>query len=649
MSQEEVSPDQPLEQAWPQDPADLADEQNVADEAPVDVANETVEAYAEAEEVLATEEIAASGFRAPEPEELAPWFPQYEIGYLIAVGGMGAVYRAVQKSLDRTVAIKVLPTEFSQDAEFCRSFQSEAKAMAKLNHSNLIGVYDFGEAGGQLFIVMELVEGHSLHDACHGGALDQYEAIRLMEGICAGLAHAHENGVLHRDIKPANILLGADQVPKIGDFGLARAAGTRIEEGEVIFGTPGYTAPEVLQPPHEFDHRADIFSLGAMLHELLTGKIPDADPRPASAQVRSDPRLDAIIRKAMHPQPSKRYNDAMEMAKDLSKVAHSTRSKVMVGAGRSTHVGGPRLARSPYPTLTQTRSGGGMLWLFLILLIALVGYLLRDQIMEVINPAPPPPAPANPTHGAGSTPYNTNPGSSGTRPPKPNKSHPPHSTSGGSGEFRPKNPKDPGANPTMNWEPENAPLVRVKPERKPGSAEHPEVDPIAASLPAPRLDVEPVFERARSAMAERCKPFHDDYRQAISELRSEFARNGRPLLELENSRGNQAQLRARFEKFVDALKEQKLAVHEVVLPRSLASNSDIVALYRIYTEKERRMEADYEEALQRQVTVYADALKKSAAQLKASNDKGAARKLEWEAERAEADLGYFRRMMESRW
>lgn len=647
MSPEEASPDQPPEQAWPQDPADLADQPSVTEEAPVDVAYDTVEAYAEAEEVLATEDIAASGFRAPEPSELAPWFPQYEIEYLIAVGGMGAVYRAVQKSLDRTVAIKVLPTEFSQDAEFCRSFQSEAKAMAKLNHSNLIGVYDFGEAGGQLFIVMELVEGHSLHDACHGGLLDPHEAIRMMEGICAGLAHAHENGVLHRDIKPANILLGADQVPKIGDFGLARAAGTRIEEGEVIFGTPGYTAPEVLQPPHEFDHRADIFSLGAMLHELLTGKIPDADPRPASAQVRCDPRLDAIIRKATHPQPSMRYNDAMEMAKDLAKVASSTRPKVMVGgAGRGSHAGAARMGRSPYSTLQPTRSGGGMIWLFLILLIALVGFLLRDQIMEVLNPPPPPPAPSNPNSGI--TAPHKNPDPQGGRPVGASPSRPPHSTHGPA-NIRPSKPQGSGANQTMNWEPENAPLVRVKPERKPGSAGHPEVDPIADSLPPPRLDVNPVFERASSAMAERCKPFHDDYRQAISELRSEFARNGSPLLELENSQGNQAQLRSRFEKFVEALKDQDLAIHEVVLPRSLASNPDIVALHRIYTEKERRMEADYEEALQRQVTVYADALKKSAAQLKASNDKGAARKLEWEAERAEADLGYFRRMIESKW
>ena len=241
---------------------------------------------------------------------------------------MGAVYCAVQKSLDRVVAIKILPTEFSQDQSFCNAFEAEAKAMAKLNHPNLIGVFDFGEISGMLYIIMEYVEGESLHDIIQGGIIKSAEALRLMSGICAGVASAHEHGILHRDIKPANILLDAHLQPKIGDFGLARPMDLKVEDGEQIYGTPGYTAPEVIAPPHDFDQRADIFSLGVMLHELITGKLPEDDPRPASAQVRCHPRIDAVIRKATQQDPAKRFQTAAEMAEELAKVGQAGINKM---------------------------------------------------------------------------------------------------------------------------------------------------------------------------------------------------------------------------------------------------------------------------------------------------------------------------------
>ncbi|MEO5716612.1 MAG: serine/threonine-protein kinase, partial [Luteolibacter sp.] len=147
------------------------------------------------------------GFTAPDPAELNELFPGYEIEGLIATGGMGAVYCAVQKSLDRTVALKILPQEFSKDAAFCAGFEAEAKAMARLNHPNLIGVYDFGEVGGMLFIIMEYVAGKSIYHSAHGKSINPSEVIRLVTGVCNGLAHAHENGIIHRDIKPSNILL----------------------------------------------------------------------------------------------------------------------------------------------------------------------------------------------------------------------------------------------------------------------------------------------------------------------------------------------------------------------------------------------------------------------------------------------------------
>ncbi len=260
-------------------------------------------------------------FEAPVVEEVARLFPSYEILGLIACGGMGAVYHAIQTSLERPVAIKILPREFSTDAEFRAGFESEAKAMAKLNHPNLIGVYDFGEVEGLLFIVMEFVAGQSLHHAAHGCAVEHADAITLVTGVCHGLAHAHDYGILHRDIKPSNILLDGQMNPKIGDFGLARALERQIVEGEQIFGTPGYTAPEVLRPPFTIDQRADIFSVGVMLHELLTGHLPDADPRPASQICGCNQRLDAVILRATHPDPNRRHASAMELAKELGNIA----------------------------------------------------------------------------------------------------------------------------------------------------------------------------------------------------------------------------------------------------------------------------------------------------------------------------------------
>ena len=146
---------------------------------------------------------------------------KYRIVRIVGEGGMGAVYKARQRSLDRDVAIKILPRELGEDPEFHQSFETEAKAMARLNHPNLIGVYDFGAVEGMPYIVMEYVNGKSLFHSAYNIAIDPIQAVTIVKGICDGLAHAHENGVIHRDIKPANILLTPKAEPKIGDFGLA--------------------------------------------------------------------------------------------------------------------------------------------------------------------------------------------------------------------------------------------------------------------------------------------------------------------------------------------------------------------------------------------------------------------------------------------
>jgi serine/threonine protein kinase len=297
----------------------------------------------------------APTFQAPSPDQLAALFPGYQIHGLIACGGMGAVYHAVQTSLDRAVAIKILPREFGSDTSFRANFQTEAKSMARLNHPNLIGVYDFGEVDGMLYIIMEYVPGESLHHASYGGRLKGADAARIVAAICDGLAHAHENGVLHRDIKPANILLDSQARPKIGDFGLARPIGSREGENETVFGTPHYTAPEVLARPDAVDARADIFSVGVLLHQLLTGHVPEAVPGLPSVIARCDIRFDEIVRKATNPMPEMRYRNAGTMAQELHALAASLNRPHPAPTATATGMFRPH----PAPTGTAGYRPGG--------------------------------------------------------------------------------------------------------------------------------------------------------------------------------------------------------------------------------------------------------------------------------------------------
>jgi serine/threonine protein kinase len=338
-------------------------------------------------------------FIAPEVAQLAPHFPGYDIEILIATGGMGAVYRAIQKSLDRKVAIKILPHEFSNDAAFCAGFEAEAKAMARLNHPNLIGVYDFGEVDGMLFIIMEYVPGQSLFHSSNATAIDPAEAIRLVTGICHGLAHAHENGILHRDIKPSNILLDLNGQPKIGDFGLARPIETKIQEGEEIFGTPHYTAPEVVNSPQAVDYRADIFSVGVLLHELLTGKLPADDRRPASAISHCDPRFDVIIRRATHQQPEARYTSASEIASELQIIAASAGPRVLKTAASAgpAHPRAPKRVSPVGKPIVASPSSNAPVIITLVIGVIIAGMVLAymgSQNSDTPPPKPPIPSPA---------------------------------------------------------------------------------------------------------------------------------------------------------------------------------------------------------------------------------------------------------------
>lgn len=324
-------------------------------------------------------------FQAPSIEELQPHFPAYEITAFIAQGGMGAVYAARQISLDRPVAIKILPRQFGADPQFRSSFEAEAKSMARLNHPNLIAVYDFGDADGMLYIIMELVEGKSLHHSAYGRAIDQEEAVRLVSGISHGLAHAHQHGILHRDIKPGNILLGPEAVPKIGDFGLARPVGEGHNPEEIVWGTPGYSAPEIVNNPGAVDQRADIFAVGVLLYELLTAKVPSEPWQPPSVVGQCSPEFDGIIRRATHPSPDLRYGSADDLAKELDKLAEKLQKPVLrrpktPAAAGGSHAPSPVGMRPATPAIavpqTKTQSIPVIGIVAAIVVFGIIGFIM---------------------------------------------------------------------------------------------------------------------------------------------------------------------------------------------------------------------------------------------------------------------------------
>ena len=260
----------------------------------------------------------AGSWTPPSDTEIARLFPQYEMLGLIGRGGMGAVYRARQVELDRHVAIKLLPLEVSVDKEFADRFRREARAMAKLSHPNIIAVHDFGTTHeGHLFFSMEFVEGANLHEIIHGPGITPRQALALAAQVCDALAYAHGKGVVHRDIKPANVMVDAESHVKVADFGLARLMEANPENfgmtvSGIVMGTPAYMAPEQTRGMN-VDHRADIYSLGVMLYEMLCRETPQGVFDPPSMRAAVDVRVDHVVARAMAQQPERRFQSSTEM------------------------------------------------------------------------------------------------------------------------------------------------------------------------------------------------------------------------------------------------------------------------------------------------------------------------------------------------
>jgi predicted Ser/Thr protein kinase len=255
-----------------------------------------------------------------------PALPGYVIEGELGRGGMGVVYRARHAQLDRLVAVKVLPPEAARDPAFAERFVREARALARLNHPHIVAVYDFGQAAGQSYFVMEFVEGSNLRQRLRAGPVPPAEAVRLALQVCDALEFAHEEGVVHRDIKPENVLLDRKGRVKIADFGLAKLLNRERVDYTLtgpwqVMGTLHYMAPEQMENQLTLDHRADIYSLGVMLYELLTGKLPLGRFAPPSATPGVDPRLDAVVLRALEQDPDRRYRQVGEMRAALESLA----------------------------------------------------------------------------------------------------------------------------------------------------------------------------------------------------------------------------------------------------------------------------------------------------------------------------------------
>lgn len=313
------------------------------------------------------------GFTPPTIAELTPLFPQLELLALIGKGGMGAVYKARQKQLDRVVALKILPPGSGDDPAFAERFAREAKALAKLNHPGIVTLYEFGNVGQasrlsqtsktpapadgttekretgatpvlRYYFLMEFVDGVNLRQLLHAGRISAREALAIVPQICDALQFAHDQGIVHRDIKPENILLDRCGRVKVADFGLAkivgdpltrpsdtlspnggegRGEGVALTDANKVIGTPQYMSPEQIQAPGAVDHRADIYALGVVFYQMLTGELPGKRLEPPSNKVSIDVRLDEVVLRALEKRPELRYQQASDFKTQVETIAAS--------------------------------------------------------------------------------------------------------------------------------------------------------------------------------------------------------------------------------------------------------------------------------------------------------------------------------------
>jgi hypothetical protein len=344
----------------------------------------------------------------PLPEDLAKLLPEgtYTVQSFLGQGGMGAVYRGTQVRLQRQVAIKIMCRDQGRDHGFEERFRREALALAQLNHPNIVNVIDYGEAGPDyLYIVMEFVDGTDLVGVIRSGQMTQETALKLLPQICDALQFAHDNGIVHRDIKPANILLTRDGRIKMADFGLAKrfdVNSTFQTQTGAGMGTPDYAAPEQFDPNGNVDHRADIYALGVMIYQMVTGQLPRGAWKPPSEKADVDAHWDKIVSHALQTDPSDRYASVSEIKSDISSIllpisgqGAVTGSAVSRKSGFSGTLGGSTsvltqaggrsatMAQAPAPPRSKKPLLFGLAG---ALMIAAGGYFAWDKFAAEVRP-----------------------------------------------------------------------------------------------------------------------------------------------------------------------------------------------------------------------------------------------------------------------
>ena len=334
-------------------------------------------------------------FVPPSIEELTAKFPQLEILSSVGQGGMGAVYKARQKQLNRIVALKVLPPGVGSEPAFAERFTREAQALARLNHPGIVTLYEFGQADGLFYFLMEFVDGVNLRQLLQNGRVSPREALAIVPQICDALQFAHDQGIVHRDIKPENILLDRRGWVKVADFGLAKLAAAENEtvlsggagspggltESGKIMGTPSYMAPEQVEHPTDVDHRADIYALGVVLYQMLTGELPGRKIEPPSKKVQIDVRLDEVVLRALEKQPERRYQSAGDVKTHVETIAASERHAAPPVSGNASKAA--TLLFNPFIRLTGLQSL--LIGLTVILVTGLIGSLSHTHFDGVLD------------------------------------------------------------------------------------------------------------------------------------------------------------------------------------------------------------------------------------------------------------------------
>jgi serine/threonine protein kinase len=320
----------------------------------------------------------------PTPEELTRLMPGgYAFDHLVGLGGMGAVYLGRQINLGRQVAIKVMKRGHGADYGYEERFRREGQAMAQLNHPNIVSIYDSGFIGKDfLFFVMEYVEGTDLYQIITSGQMTADLALRIIGPLCDALEYAHSRGIVHRDIKPANIMLSKDGRVKVADFGLAKRLdqpSSFITQTNMALGTADYAAPEQHDALPDIDHRADIYAVGVLLYQMLTGTMPRGAWQSPSAHAGTDPRLDGVVVRALMQDRNQRY----QSVGDLRNAIHAIITQPLAPVAAEPVREAPKAPPAP----SAPKKGGTFARVLVLeddlLLRGMIVRILRSESMEV--------------------------------------------------------------------------------------------------------------------------------------------------------------------------------------------------------------------------------------------------------------------------